>query len=178
MEASLEEQKAKLEQALSEGRVSILGERGKPNASKEFVKRLGDFPPTFRRLAIAKACALPWRDRLDELPACFRWELLQANAEANEDRAAYPHMHAQLDRLFAEVQEPISELVLRQIAEKTPTSRYFSLLFVLAIESPGGMKSVFEGSSDAPEWLLKEFPYAQWVDSDEFRAWREEGWVE
>ena len=163
-------EQAKLEQALNEGRVTIVGERGKRSASPEFLARLDDLPPSFRRLALARACALPWNDRPYEMPACFQWELTRAMAEASEDRAAYPHMDARLEDLFAEARNPISPLVLSQIVEMTPTGRYFSLIFAFS--------NLWGERERVPAWLHRELAYAKSVVQDEYRAWREVGWVE
>lgn len=163
--------KANLEQALNEDRVTIVGERGKQSVSPEFLRRLDDLSPSFRRLALARACVLPWTDRPEELPACYQWELTRATAEASEDRAAYPHMDGLLDDLFADVAEPLNSVQLSQLVEMTPTGRYFHIIFALALASkPGGVKAVLAGSRDAPKWLHHEFAYAQQVRSDEYRA--------
>lgn len=154
-----------MERALAEGRVTILGERGKASASREFLLRLGDLAPSLRRLALAKACTLPWAERPDEMPACFQWELTRAMGEALEDRGAHPEMDGVVDELFASEPAPISEVLLRQVVPMTPTTRYFSLIFALAWD-------------DAPEWLTRELAYAKWVVHDEYRAWRAVGWVD
>lgn len=175
---SLDEQRRRLEHALNTGQVRIIGERGVRSASPEFLTRLDELPPTARRLALAKACALPWRDRIDELPDCYRWELRRALDEAREDLAAYPAAEAMLASIFADVPEPINEVVLRQVVALTPTSRRFSLIFALAGAWPGGPKPLLTSSPDAPRWLARELAYTQWTSSDEFRAWKEAGWVQ
>lgn len=117
---SLDEQRRRLEHALNTGQgVRFIGEHGVRSASPEFLVRLDELPPSARRLALAKACAVPWRDRLDELPDCYRWGLSHALDEWHEDRAAYPDAEAALTAIFADVPEPISEAVLRQIVELT-----------------------------------------------------------
>lgn len=175
---SLAEQRLAVEQALNEGRVNMLGEPGKRSACPEFLRRLDEFSPSFRRLGLARACVIPWTGRPDELPACFQWDLTTATAEASEDREAYPDMAAGLEELFTEVREPISEAVLRQIVDKTPTSRYSALIFVLACAWPGGPKPVLIGSPEAPRWLHRELKYSARLSRDEYRAWKEAGWVE
>jgi hypothetical protein len=79
--------------------------------------------------------------------------------------------------IFADVHEPISATVLRQVVELTPTSRYSSLIFALAGSWPGGPMPLLEGSPEAPRWLARELAYTGWTSKDEFRAWRETGWV-
>lgn len=170
--------KSGLEKALNEGRgLTILGERGKPSASEVFVTRLEGLSPSFRRLAVARACAAPWARRIDEMPDCYRQELLQANAEVGEDRGAYPDMDARIAELFAEVPEPISEVLLRQIVSMTPASRYGALIFSFACAWPGGPRRLAD-APDAAQWLYHELQYSLWLQSDEWRAWKEEGWVE
>ena len=175
---SLDEERAALEKALNEGRgVTIYGEPGKPTASAEFVARLDDLPPSARRLAIAKACAIPWAERIDEMPECFRRELLRAAEDAQQDRAAYPEMDGLLDDLFAAVPQPFNPVFLNQIVEVTPTMRCSALLFVMVASWPGGPKAVLQRAPDAPQWLASEYAYASWAGTDERRAWRQEGWV-
>jgi len=128
-------------------------------------------------LALAKACALPWKDRIDQLPECFRHELRRALDDWHDDRAAYPDAEAALAHIFADVNEPISEVVLRQVVDLTPTSRYSSLIFALAGAWPGGPMPLLKGSPDAPRWLARELAYTGWTSKDEFRAWRQTGWV-
>ena len=175
---SLEEQRRALEHALETGQVRILGEPGIRGASPEFLARLDELPPTARRLALARACALPWKDCIDELPDCYRWELSHALDEWREDRAAYPNAEATLASIFDDVPEPISAAVLRDLVERTPTDRASGLLFVLACSWTGGPKPVVTGSPDAPRWLVRELAYTERMSRDEFRAWKQMGWVQ
>lgn len=83
-----------------------------------------------------------------------------------------------LASIFAGVPEPISEVVLRQVVELTPTSRRSSLIFALAGAWPGGPKPLLTASPDARRWLASELAYTQWTSRDEFPAWKEAGWVQ
>jgi hypothetical protein len=150
----LEEQRTALEQALDEGRVPILGERGKEAVSKAFVLRLAELPPTVRRLAIAKACTLPWVDRPGETPHCFRRDLTKAFGEAVEERPASDIAEI-LDELFEAHPAPVSEFFLRQISEMAPIRRYFSFVFVAQWES-------------CPEWLKREWRYAREIIHEQY----------
>lgn len=174
---SLDEQRLQLEHALTAGEVRIIGERGVRSASPEFLMRLDELPPSARRFALARACAHPWRHHLDELPDCYRWELRKALDEWREDRAAYPDAEAALSAILEDVPEPISKVVLSQIVELTPTSRYSSLVLALAGAWPGGPKPLLTASPDAPRWLARELAYTGWASSDEFRRWKDAGWV-
>lgn len=174
---SFDDQRTALEGALNAGAVRWIGECGVRSASPVFLTQLDDLPPSARRLALAKACALPWKDRIDELPECYRYELSRALDDWHDDRAAYPDMGTIMTGIFADVHEPISATVLRQVVELTPTSRYSSLIFALAGSWPGGPMPLLEGSPEAPRWLARELAYTGWTSKDEFRAWRETGWV-
>ena len=103
---------------------------------------------------------------------------MHAEADVSEDREAYPDMDARVAELFAEIPEPISEVLLCQIAARTPTGRYAGLIFALAGAWPGGPIPVLRGSPDAPRWLHRELLHTRWLQSDEFRVVKEEGWVE
>lgn len=166
---ALDDEAVELERAISEGRVTVLGERGEASASKAFLARLSDLPPSIRRLALARACVIPWAACPTETPACFQWELARAAEEALEERGADPEVDAMLIDLFAAVPVPVSETVLRQVVPMTPTSRYFSLIFALVTQ--------WSEQEHCPEWLKREFAYATTVDSDEYRAWRKNRWV-
>ena len=89
-----------------------------------------------------------------------------------------PDAEAELAAIFADVPEPISEVVPPQIVELTPTDRYSSLIFALAAASPGAPKPLLTGSPDAPRWLARELAYTRWTSRDEWRAWRDGGWVQ
>lgn len=148
MMIDLAKAKAELESALNDGRVLMLGEPNKAAAAPEFVRRLSDLRPTLRRLALARACALPWHKRPDEMPACFRWELDRANAEASEEYQADPALIVAVDDLFHAESAPISEVFLKQIAMMSYVDRYSSLVLVL---SASDLHAV---------WLRRERDYA------------------
>lgn len=150
----LGEQRTALEQALDEGRVPILGERGEEAVSKAFVLRLAELTPTVRRLGIAKACTIPWVDRPEEIPHCFRRELTKAFEEAVEERPAFDIAEI-LDELFESHPAPVSEFFLRQIAAMPPIRRYFSFVFVAHWES-------------CPEWLEREWTYAREIMHEQY----------
>ena len=174
---SLDEQRARLEHALNTGQVRNLGEPGVRPASPEFLTRLDELPPSARRLALAKACGLPWKDDVDALPDCYRWELRRAIDDWREDRAAYPDADATFARIFEDVPEPISEVLLRQLVDLTPTDRHSALIFALACSWPGGPKPVLTGAPEAPRWLVRDLAYTQWAGMDELRRWIDAGWV-
>lgn len=44
------------------GRIPVFGEAGRAPIAKEFIEQLGGLAPTQRRLALARACALPWQN--------------------------------------------------------------------------------------------------------------------
>jgi hypothetical protein len=161
---SLHGDRIALQTALDDGRVAILGERGIPSASASFLAGLSGLPPSFRRLGLARACAAPWAAARDEMPECFRRELARADAEACEERADHADLRARLDALFVADPVPITEYLLRQIADLTPVGRYFSLVFAIADE-------------DAPPWLQRELEHAKWIVHDEYRAWTKRGWA-
>jgi hypothetical protein len=175
---SLDEERERLEHALNTGQVEMLGEPGVRPASAEFLTRLDELPPSARRLALAKACALPWKDRIDELPDCYRWELRRAIDDWREDRAAYPNADTTLARIFEDVPEPISAVLLRQLVDRTPNHRHSTLIFALVCSWPGGPTPVLTGAPEAPRWLVRERAYTQWTSMDEFRAWKDAGWIE
>jgi len=95
--------------------ITILGEApgGRPNVTEHFARSLADLTPTQRRLALAKACAQPWRD--DTKPcqsaAGGTWALAAYEA-APEDAACCPAFDA--DAMFVDDPEPISPPLLRQ----------------------------------------------------------------
>ena len=169
--SSLEEQRARIEHALNTGQgVRHLGEPGVRPASPEFLTRLDELPPSARRLALAKACALPWKDDVDELPDCYLWELRRAIDDWDEDRAAYPDADETFARIFEDVPEPISAGLLRQIVDDAPSDRRHSLMFALVCSWPGGPKPVLTGAPEAPRWLVREWAYTAWAGTDAFRA--------
>jgi hypothetical protein len=136
--------------------VRILGERGKPSIAPGFVQQLTRLSPVLRRLAIAKACAVPWRDRVDELPVAFRWELIRAASQAAEDTVS----DETVDQVFAGESAPISEVLLEQIAGMGPVDRYVSLVLALAATEP------------RPEWLQQELDYVCWLAQDDYHHGR------
>jgi hypothetical protein len=91
---------------------------GRPVVSLRFLDLLTDLAPSSPRLALAMACAKPWRDCAAELPECYRVELDHAGWVAHAEHNAW---HARgrpgegkpdtpiidLDHLFAEEPELI-----------------------------------------------------------------------
>lgn len=152
---NLEHTQKALESALNAGQVRILGERGKPSIAPGFVQQLTRLSPVLRRLAITKACAVPWRDRVDELPVAFRWELIRAASEAAEDTAS----DETVDQMFAGESAPISEVLLEQIAGMGPVDRYVSLVLALAALAATELR---------PEWLQQELDYVCWLAQDNY----------
>ena len=87
--------------------------------AKEFLLKLDDLTPTNRRLAIATACTMPWRDKEEEIPECYRRDLQKASYDARQEYVSLFNP----GYLFEPNKEPISEPLLRQIAPLTPTDR-------------------------------------------------------
>lgn len=107
------------------GNVPVFGERGRAPIARAFVEALGRLTPTQRRLALARACALPWRDKPSQLPDCYKRELEAAEWEAREEdrgRGRSPHA-TDIDSLLDSEDLPISELFLRQLIPLRPSRR-------------------------------------------------------
>ncbi len=154
---------AALEQALNDGRATIVGDRGVPSGSARFLTRLGDLPPSARRLALAKACVQPWADTPAETPICYQQELERTTADALEEYGSTHELREQLDELCASDPAPISEGVLRQLIQMTPTTRYFMLIFAL-------WGVWYDHADNPPAWLEREFAYARWTNCAEYHA--------
>ena len=164
---ALERVRLDLEGALDSGapRALILGDEDTPPASQAFLAQLETFPPTARRLVLARAYALPWRDRPSELPECYRRELAYSSVNAADE---YPSM-AELDRriadLFVAEPTPVSGTVLRQLVSLTPSDRQLALFFAFWSlwfpDSPGG-------EWKGPDWLRREYDHAAWLAQEEY----------
>lgn len=133
----IEEKSRRIEEG-SGGQVRILNPRGEAVVSRRFLERLGELPPSSRELAIARACAQPWRDRPEELPECYRVELDHARWAAQRERevwdvagrageGGFGEPVVDLDYLFADEPEPILAYSLQVFAGYGPLSRRHSL---------------------------------------------------
>jgi hypothetical protein len=144
------------------GTVAIFGEKGKKQIAKSFLDGLGNLSPTKRRLALARACAFPWRDKPEDLPDCYKRELEMASFEADEEdlaRGATPN-HGAVADLFASEEPPINEIFLRQLVPLGPSDRRHALIM------PGLARWGFEGQTP-PEWIMRSW------ESTAFDATRE-----
>jgi hypothetical protein len=131
-EARVRRLQAEHERLKNNPNITILGESpgGRPNVTEQFARSLADLTPTRRRLALAKACAQPWRDDPEAMPECYRRDLALAAYEAAREHAACcPAFDP--DPMFVDDPEPISPLLLRQLAELSPTHRRMTLTSVL-----------------------------------------------
>lgn len=145
------------------GGIKVFGDRDRHAISRNFVEHLGELPPTRRRLALALACALPWRDRPDELPGCYERELALAAWEADaEDSNRDIPASVETEAFMDPENPPVSEVFLRQLIPLGPSRRRALLLSVCrafwAIEyrSP-------------PEWLARSSRHASGDEGDEYR---------
>lgn len=104
--------------------IRIFGEPpgGRPNVTEHFARSLAELTPTQRRLAVATACALPWRHEAEGMPECYRRDLALAAYEAAQEHAACCAAF-DVEAMFVDDPEPISPLLLRQLAELSPTNR-------------------------------------------------------
>jgi len=154
----------------------------KPPVCRSFVSRLDELTPTLRRLALAMACARPWRDDPESLPDCYRGELQYSAYQARRDcelttdphsqaNAALSHLDARLSSLFEDDPEPIAKELLLQFLDCTPTERRALLIFFLAELGWG------EGDPIA-EWLLPEQEYTGLEGRDERWIWARRGWIQ
>lgn len=123
----------------------------KPPVCRSFVSRLDELTPTLRRLALAMACARPWRDDPENLPDCYRRELEYSADQArrgyelstdtrSQASAALSHLDARLSSLFEDEPEPIAKGLLLQFLDCTPTERRPLLIFFWP--SLAGMKAI------------------------------------
>jgi hypothetical protein len=162
----LEKDRVALEGALNEGRVTFVGERGVRTVSEAFVRGLGELAPCARRLAIARACVLPWRASPAEIPECYQWDLRRATADALEEYGSLHDLDQKIDVLLAADPPPISDRVLRQMASMSLVARYLTLMFAFwSIWWPKSPGAVWSG----PDWLRREYEYAASVGSNEVR---------
>lgn len=120
-------------------RVTILGERDTAACSPPFVRALRNLSPTLRRWAIARACLQPWRAHTDDSLSCFILEFDYATSLVLEELWANEALLAALDaELFPSgSSDPISEVLLLQLAAMPPASRQASLLQSLAASDLG-----------------------------------------
>ena len=164
--------------------ILMLGEGpGEVNFSKPFAHKLTDLTPTQRRLALAKACAQPWRDDPDAMPDCYRLDLDQAVYEAREEHLGCCTTVFDPDYLFETEPEPISPYLLRQLAEMTPGHRRSSLVFVISGCWRGHLSEELRALAlangielgdpeDFPEWVIREHMHRGWDYAEEREAYR------
>jgi len=176
--ARLQRLQAKHEQLKKNPEFRMLGEGpGKVNVSKAFAHRLSELTPTQRRLALAKACAQPWRDELGAMPECYRRDLDHATYEAREEHKTCCGSPFDPDCLFEGEAEPIASYLLRQLAEMTPADRRSSLFRVISgcwnpdhsadFRARAAVAGIDLGEpEDLPEWVRREVSYswAEWTD--------------
>jgi hypothetical protein len=155
-------------QPSSIGDVRIVGEPGRDQISRSFVERLACLTPTQRRLALAHACTLPWRDNPAEVPACFKRELETAAWEARQEDLAREGKSVDVQEIVDPHDPPISEVFLRQIVSSSPTRRRAQLAIVCAAPWLGG-------SEFPPESISRSFEDALAEATEEHRLQRRGG---
>lgn len=146
------------------GNVPIWGDRGRPNIAEAFVERLGELPPTKRRLALALACALPWRNNSDELPNCYKRELEAAAWEAYEEDLSrgQDHNRGDIEGLIDPEDPPISKLFLRQLVAVGPTERR-------AVLAQACIGFWIVDHVPPPKWLSRYCDHAYGDDAEDYR---------
>lgn len=150
------------------GAVPVFGELGKPPIGKDFVERLGELPPTMRRLALARACAFPWRGNVAELPHCYRRELESATWEAQEEQrwAARDSRPADATSVLEAEEPPISEVFLRQLIPLGPCERRAQL-------AQACIAAWILDRTPPPDWLSHYSANAFYAEGEEYRLRKE-----
>lgn len=173
----------------------VLNPRGDEVVSRRFVERLGELAPSSRRLAIAMACAQPWRDEPEATPECYRVELDYARWVAEAEYEAWAAAgrpgeggpgtpQVELGYLFAEEPEPILGDTLQILADHPPLARHWVLMQQLRKAWDNELRpEVHEGvrraiaenddSEFAPEWVRRDHDYARAVHLEQMRPHRE-----
>lgn len=177
----IEEKSRRIEEG-SGGKVRILNPRGEAVVSRRFLERLGELAPSSRELAIARACAQPWRDRPEELPECYRVELDHARWVAQRERevwdaagrageGGFGEPVVDLDYLFADEPEPLLAYPLQLFAGYGPLWRRHSLASQFRgqwKEEPGPrIREAFRRhagrdfgeAEEPPEWVVRRAEY-------------------
>ncbi len=146
--------------------MSVLGEgpAGKANASTGFVRQLETLTPAHRRLAIAIACAQPWREDPASMPDCYRRALDHATYEADAEHRPCSGGEFSLDELFQAHPEPISRTVLLQLAEMPPTRRRVAMAFMWS----GCWRPKISEQARAEILVRRGFDYG---DGEEYPEW-------
>ena len=175
--ARLERLQAEHERLKKNPKIVMLGEGpGTVNFSRTFAHQLTDLTPTQRRLALAKACAQPWRDDPEAMPDCYREGLDDAVYEAREEHLGCCTPAFDPDSLFETEPEPISPYLLRQLAEMTPALRRLSLILVISWCWEGHPSEELRAAAlargiklgepeDYPEWVTRDFDYHRTGDA-------------
>lgn len=153
-----------------------------PDVSKEFVDRLGVLTPTQRRLALTKACVQPWRHDPNGPPACYRRDLEHAEYEAANEHltCGSGSVSFEVDELFSEEPEPISRLLLEELAAMTGVDRRSSFAFVISNSWSGQPPEEWRprieageiewpSTEEPPEWVLRDFDRWSGESSEEYR---------
>ncbi len=152
------------------GTVPNYGEEGKIQMTRAFAKRLGELSPTKRRLAIARACMLPWRDSPGKAPDCYTHELAMASWEADEEdrvRGCSPDHRDVDEALSISGPDPlINEIFLRQLIA-VPPARRRNLLFGACL-GPWVDEFVEGGTPpEFPDWIICTNKYLGFQSADE-----------
>lgn len=180
--ARLERLQAEHERLKKNPRIQILGEGpGTVNVSRTFAHKLTVLTPTQRRLALAKACAQPWRDDPDAMPNCYRRDLEHATYQAREEHGSCCATFAP-DYLFETEPDPISPYLLRQLAEMTQGYRRASLASVISgcwrgrpseeLRAAARARGIELGEGeDYPGWVTREWGYSAEERADERNAY-------
>ncbi|HVM06541.1 MAG TPA: hypothetical protein VM242_15360 [Acidimicrobiales bacterium] len=163
--------------------IRIFGEPpgGRPNVTERFARSLAELTPTRRRLALARACAQPWRNDAEAMPECYQRDLVLAAYEAGQEHATCC-ADFDVDAMFVEDPEPISPLLLRQLAELSPTHRRERLTSVLSSPWSGPIPEKWRhlvesgriewgDPSEPPEWLQREHEYRHAENFDDRKHW-------
>lgn len=155
------------------GNAQVFGERGKSQVAPLFLERLAGLTPSQRRVALARACVLPWQDKPADMPACFRRELETAAWEASEeDRARERDSDPTASILedFSSTNQPINRIFLRQIVRLSPTRRRARL--AAACAAPWLVKG-----EKPPEWISRNDQHARDDAAEEHRIYYGESQV-
>ncbi len=132
------------------GSVPVYGDPERGAIDRRFVERLDGLTPTQRRLALARACALPWRNAPAKMPDCYRRDLETAEWEAREEAGdqGYSLASAKVDALIDPGDPPIRELFLRQLIPLRPSHRRAQLASACRAFS-------FLDREPPPEWIAR-----------------------